>query len=94
MLAEEELNAIFNKSAETQKTAGHSSNFQLNYGSSLSTGQSTSHSNTADGSNNEVGFSNFGHFRAPIKRPSCNPMIKDERFKSLNDVNSDYRALV
>ena len=27
MLAEEELNAIFNKSAETQKTAGHSSNF-------------------------------------------------------------------
>lgn len=35
-----------------------------------------------------MGFSKFGHFKAPIKRPSCNPMVKDERFKRLNaDVN-------
>lgn len=31
-----------------------------------------------------IGFSNYGHFKAPIKRPSCNPMIKDERFKRIN----------
>jgi hypothetical protein len=34
-----------------------------------------------------IGFSNFGHFKAPIKRPSCNPMIKDERFKRINDID-------
>ena len=34
-----------------------------------------------------MGFSNYGHFKAPIKRPSCNPIIKDERFKRLNTVN-------
>ena len=36
------------------------------------------------------GFSIFGHFKAPIKRPSCNPMVKDERFKRLNTVNEGY----
>lgn len=34
-----------------------------------------------------MGFSNYGHFKAPIKRPSCNPIIKDEKFKRLNTVN-------
>lgn len=34
-----------------------------------------------------MGFSNFGHFKAQIKRPSCNPIIKDERFKKLNTIN-------
>lgn len=38
-------------------------------------------------SNNEGYFSNFGHFRAPIKRPSCNPIVKDERFRHLNSEN-------
>lgn len=33
---------------------------------------------------NSVGFSKFGHFRAPIKRPQCNPIVKDERFRKLN----------
>jgi hypothetical protein len=36
----------------------------------------------------EPGFSNFGHFKPPIKRPSCNPIVKDERFKSLNENNN------
>lgn len=34
-----------------------------------------------------MGFSNYGHFKAPIKRPSCNPIVKDEKFKRLNTVN-------
>ena len=34
-----------------------------------------------------VEFSNYGHFKAPIKRPSCNPIVKDEKFKRLNTVN-------
>jgi hypothetical protein len=33
-----------------------------------------------------MGFSNFGHFKAPIKRPKCNPIIKDERFRRLNNL--------
>lgn len=37
---------------------------------------------------NEAGFSNFGHFKPPIKRPSCNPIVKDEKFKKINEVNS------
>jgi hypothetical protein len=34
-----------------------------------------------------VGFSKFGHFKAPIKRPKCNPIVKDEKFRKLNIVN-------
>jgi hypothetical protein len=30
-----------------------------------------------------VGFSKFGQFKAPIKRPKCNPIVKDERFKKM-----------
>ena len=36
----------------------------------------------------ESGFSNFGHFKPPIKRPSCNPIVKDERFKRMNEGQS------
>jgi hypothetical protein len=35
-------------------------------------------------SSSSVGFSKFGHFKAPIKRPSCNPIVKDERFRRYN----------
>jgi len=38
------------------------------------------------------GFSNFGHFKAPIKRPTCNPIIKDERFKRLNTLEGANQA--
>lgn len=91
MEAEEELRSIFSQRQTTYSIGGHSNNFQLNYGTQLKLSESiTSHTNSTSVSNNEVGFSNFGHFRAPIKRPSCNPLVKDERFRSLNDVNNDY----
>jgi hypothetical protein len=64
----------------------------ISYSSTCST-SNMGHSENTYGETNSissarvVGFSNYGHFKAPIKRPSCNPIIKDEQFKRLNSVN-------
>lgn len=39
-----------------------------------------------------MGFSKFGHFKAPIKRPQCNPIVKDERFRKLVNEGNSYDA--
>ena len=35
------------------------------------------------------GFSNFGEFRAPIKRINCNPIVKDEVFKRMAESDGE-----
>jgi hypothetical protein len=34
---------------------------------------------------NSNGFSNFGHFKPPIKRLHCNPIVKDENFVKMDN---------
>ena len=92
ILAEEELSSIFSKSKLTPKYNINSTCGQAGQGMQHSMYSNSTHSTNTGNSNNniaDVGFSNYGHFRAPIKRPSCNPIVKDERFKRLNTVNND-----
>lgn len=80
MLAEEELQSIFNYSRKEAQS--------LNYGWQMWSPQSP-HSRQNDHRQGYFAqtlgeFSNLGNLRSPLKRPSCNPMVKDEAFKKLN----------
>lgn len=70
MLAEEEMQSIYSQST-------YANSYCTNTQSQL-WGLSPAKVDQTDG------FSNFGHFRAPIKRPSCNPLLKDDIFKRIN----------
>ena len=94
MEAEKELSAIFSKSKNGMYNREGNYTFfspDLSYSSCVSCPSSNYEDSNSKvfgkNSDSAEGFSNFGHFKAPIKRPSCNPIVKDERFKRLNTVN-------
>ena len=84
--AEEELNSIFSRRKNQpvnrlMKRAIDSSSSDSSYSWNSQVSSNYYISTQADS------FSKYGHFKAPIKRPSCNPLIKDERFKRMNTAN-------
>lgn len=94
MEAEQELREIFSNS-KSRLHGGISGNgfypgfcnernLSLIDKGNLNYSQSDATTTTSQGS---LGFSNYGHFRAPIKRPKCNPIAKDEKFKAMSFVN-------
>jgi len=99
MEAEKEFSAIFKNEKKFMKTgiinrqtAGWGAlSPNISYSSTCSTSNMGNSERTichdTNSTSSAVGFSNYGHFKAPIKRPSCNPIIKDEKFKRLNTVN-------
>ena len=87
MMAEEELSRIFSKSKHQSRTGIIRYNPGLMMLSPSSNSQASIADKKEDQDKGETGFSNFGHFKPPIKRPSCNPIVKDERFKRLNEIN-------
>ena len=95
MEAEQELSSIFSKNKNPVNYEGYSMGashalWSPDKNSSISTNGGFSEMQSINGQENttfQVGFSKFGHFKAPIKRPKCNPILKDEKFRRLNIVN-------
>lgn len=90
MLAEEELSSIFSNRKHQSKTGIIRYTRPLPQSILSPTSHSTNPTKqpTEQLGKTDIGFSNFGHFKPPMKRPSCNPMIKDDRFRTLNELNN------
>jgi hypothetical protein len=89
MQAEEELSSIFSKKTNQRLTTTTTTTSNTNTGHFM---WSPNSAMTKDQTLTNGNFSKYGHFRAPIKRPSCNPIIKDERFKKINTMNENMQA--
>eukprot|EP00347_Sterkiella_histriomuscorum_P013885 403362992 len=97
MEAEQELSEIFSRSRQRYQDISSCPTSQLGFSTSSQWSPDKTNNFRLNNLNQStstltqpdllMGFSKFGHFKAPIKRPTCNPIVKDERFKRLNNVN-------
>lgn len=89
MKAEEELTSIFSKGKGIKKIKIQKINPVHLMWSPNSEKDDESIIREREGNNkntgsNSNGFSNFGHFKPPIKRLQCNPIVKDENFVKMD----------
>src|ERR1035437_2883400 len=85
MMAEEEMSSIFSKNKTNNTT--QSTGWQM-WSPNSSQNQTTPTSSNQNGLanfKNESGFSNYGHFEASLKRPSCNPLAKDTSAREMQN---------
>lgn len=89
MKAEEELASIFSKSKTLNKIKIQKINpvhlmWSPNSDKIEDPGKEEKEELARTSLANSIGFSNFGHFKPPVKRPQCNPIVRDERFLKIN----------